>query len=46
MHKSQGLFNLTTALRVVGVTIRSTHHLQHTQISSNSSTIATDNSTV
>jgi hypothetical protein len=44
MHMLQGLFYLTTALYVSGVTI--THPPQHTQISSNSSTIAADNSTV
>jgi hypothetical protein len=61
---SQSLFNLTTALHVLGVTI--TQHQehkttittatncvvgdvrrpQHTQISSNSSTISTENNTV
>ena len=77
MHKSQSLFNLTTALHVSGVTIShlqehkttvttasgnrytvllsapiveelelTVRHPQHTQISSNSSTIAADNSTV
>ena len=41
----QNLFYLTTALHVSGVTI--THrHPQHTQINSNSSTIAADNNTV
>ena len=68
MHKSQSLFNLTTALHVSGVTI--THLQEHKTtvttasgncytvllsaaivaelglISSNSSTIAADNSTV
>ena len=53
MHKSQSLFNLTTALHVSGDNI--THlqeqknncvrHPQHTQTGSNSSTIAADNST-
>jgi hypothetical protein len=41
MHKSQSLFNLTTALHISGV-----RHPQHTQISSNSSTTAADSSTV
>jgi hypothetical protein len=63
MHMLQGLFHLTTALHVLGVTI--THpqehkqlyctavtvvvgvrQPQHTQIGSNSSTIAADNNTV
>ena len=56
MHMLQSLFYLTTALHVSGVTI--THlqdhkfacvvggHPQHTQISSNSSTIAADNNAV
>jgi len=68
MHKSQSLFNLTTALHVLGIT--NTHLEEHkttvttasgnrytvllsaaiveklTQISSNFSTIAADNSTV
>jgi hypothetical protein len=55
MHLSPSLFYLTTALHVSGVTVthlqeRKTQNdlsvLQHTQISSNSSTIAADNSTV
>jgi len=58
MHKSQSLFYPTTALHVSGVTITHLQehkttviysilrHPQHTQISSNSSTIAADNSTV
>jgi hypothetical protein len=53
MHMLQSLFYLTTALRVSGVTIdlsvlwvACTHHPQHTQISSNSSTVAADNNMV
>ena len=48
----QSLFYLTTALHVSGVTIAHLHvvggvrHPQHTQISSTSSMIAADNSTV
>ena len=55
MHMLQSLFYLTTALNISGVTI--THlqvecvlggvrHPKHPQISSNSFTIAADNSTV
>jgi len=57
MHMLQRLFYLTTALHLLGVTIThlqecvecvvgGVRHPQHTQISSNSSTIAADNNTV
>jgi hypothetical protein len=55
MHKSQSLFNLTTALHVSDVTIThlqehkttvTVRHPQHTQTGSKFSTIAADNSTV
>ena len=53
MHMSQSLFYLTNALHVPGVTIThlqehktTVRHPQHTQICSNFSTIAADNSTL
>jgi hypothetical protein len=49
MHKSQNVFYLTTALHVWNwseCVVGGVRHPQHTQISSNSSTIVADNSTV